>query len=55
VWGQPESDFILRLDDERHDGISAALFEADGGAWQVQALERVRQYLTTKLTLAVVC
>lgn len=37
---QPESEFLLRL----HDGPQAALFEADGGAWKLQARKNIAQY-----------
>ena len=42
---QPESEFILRLDSELRIG----LFEADGGAWKLQAKESIAQYFTTAL------
>jgi hypothetical protein len=40
---QPESKFILRL--KQRDGISVALFEADGGAWKNQAIASIKAYL----------
>lgn len=49
---QPESPFILRLKKE-HDGVKAALFEADGGAWQHDAAEDVAAYLTNAVKLTV--
>lgn len=38
---QPASDFVLRL----KDGPRCALFEADGGAWELEAMKNVQEYL----------
>ena len=42
---QPESEFLLRtrLDDE--DTPRVALFEADGGAWRITAMNRIAEYI----------
>lgn len=37
---QPTSEFLLRL----RSGGQAALFEADGGAWKIQARKNIRDY-----------
>lgn len=42
---QPEGDFLLRL----QNGPRAALFEADGGAWKVQARKNIKQYFLDEL------
>ena len=42
---QPESEFLLRLDDEGNVG----LFEADGGMWQQQAKANIMAYFEDKL------
>lgn len=42
---QPESAFVLRM----KDGPTAALFEADGGAWEREAVKRIQRYLQNKL------
>lgn len=42
---QPESAFIFRM----KDGPSAALFEADGGAWKLAALDAIKFYLEENL------
>lgn len=42
---QPESAFVFRL----QDGPRAALFEADGGAWRIEAMENIRKYLVENL------
>lgn len=42
---QPESEFILRLD----DGGRVGLFEADGGIWKMEAKDNIRAYLETAL------
>lgn len=44
---QPESNFIFRM---RSDcGIECAIFEADGGAWQIEAMQNIKKYLTEAL------
>lgn len=42
---QPESDFIFRM----KEGPNMALFEADGGAWRIEAMQRTKEYLEEKL------
>ena len=42
---QPASDFLLRLD---KDG-RPALYEADGGAWKLEAKRNIAAYLGEKL------
>ena len=44
---QPASDFIFRMKSER--GISCALFEADGGAWENAAMANIKTYLEFEL------
>lgn len=46
---QPESEFILRIDDDGRVG----LFEADGGAWKMFAKHNIAAYLEDKLSAAV--
>jgi len=43
---QPESEFILRLDENTRVG----LIEADGGRWKMTAKERIKEFFETKLT-----
>jgi hypothetical protein len=48
---QPTAEFFLRLrggDDEELPEI--ALFETDGGAWKLDAIENIRAYLAEKVT-----
>lgn len=45
---QPVSPFILRVR-KGQDGAQAALFEADGGAWKLEAIQAIRQFLTKEL------
>ena len=45
---QPESLFIFRMK-ERADEINCALFEADGGAWQMEAMQNIKSYLQEEL------
>ena len=42
---QPESEFLLRF----FEGGSVALYEADGGAWKLQARRNVAEYLKNAL------
>lgn len=42
---QPESAFILRL----REGGQVALFEADGGAWELNAMHNIKEYFTEHL------
>jgi len=42
---QPESKFVLRL----KNGPSAALFEADGGQWKLEAIHDIKDHLSTLL------
>lgn len=42
---QPESDFILRLDEDGKVG----LFEADGGMWTLKAKENIAEYFEREL------
>lgn len=44
---QPAGDFIFRMKSER--GISCALFEADGGAWENAAMTNIKNYLEYEL------
>lgn len=47
---QPESMFIFRM----KDGPSAALFEADGGAWRLEAIKNIKEYLEKELDSVVI-
>ncbi|HUW08460.1 MAG TPA: hypothetical protein VM537_01965, partial [Anaerolineae bacterium] len=44
---QPESPFLLRARNPKNEeGVPEfALFEADGGAWRLTAVERIKDYL----------
>ncbi|QDX92031.1 hypothetical protein EEL30_06410 [Brevibacillus laterosporus] len=42
---QPESDFIFRM----KSGPSCALFEADGGAWKLEAMRNIKDFLAEHL------
>lgn len=44
---QPESKFIFRM----QSGPTAALFEADGGAWRNEAMQRIKRYLIEELEI----
>lgn len=42
---QPESNFVFRM----KDGPRCALFEADGGAWELKAMSNIKEYLQAAL------
>jgi hypothetical protein len=47
---QPESLFVLRLKKGENGNLPrAALFEADGGAWKLKAIENIATFLRDKL------
>lgn len=46
---QPESNFIFRMKEDKYDGICCALYEADGGAWKAEAVQRIKAYLEEAL------
>jgi len=48
---QPESLFVLRLVAGEGSKPKAALFEADGGAWRLIAIDRIALYLRDRLKL----
>lgn len=43
---QPASPFVFRLNTE---GLGGALFEADGGIWQLEAIGKIRNFLRENL------
>ncbi|WP_078430468.1 hypothetical protein [Alkalihalobacterium alkalinitrilicum] len=43
---QPQSEFIFRM----KSGPSCALFEADGGAWKLEAMKNIKNYLKQELS-----
>ena len=48
---QPDSDFIFRMRDSSMSGgePEIALFEADGGAWKIDAMNRIHEYLQERM------
>ena len=46
---QPASDFIFRVKADDSKGIYCGLFEADGGAWELNAMHSIKQYLSEQL------
>ena len=46
---QPESLFVLRVNGATAGTLTAGLFEADGGAWRLVAVDRVRDWLKLEL------
>lgn len=46
---QPESEFVFRA--KKADALPCfALFEADGGAWRIEAMKRIKVYLEEQLS-----
>ena len=46
---QPKSDFIFRMKQDKFSGVTCALFEADGGAWKMEATKSIKEYLQHEL------
>lgn len=46
---QPESNFIFRMKQQRDGEVVCALFEADGGAWRIKAMQNITAYLKEAL------
>jgi len=47
---QPESEFVLRARKGAEGGLpSFALFECDGGAWRIEAIDRVAKWLVAEV------
>ena len=46
---QPESGFIFRVKNVDNDQVACALFEADGGAWKLKAIDNIKRYLDNEL------
>jgi hypothetical protein len=47
---QPISNFIFRMKEDKYNkGIQCALYEADGGAWKIDAMENIKNYLVNEL------
>lgn len=46
---QPASDFIFRVKQDKYNGINCAIFEADGGAWEIAATKAIKEYLEFEL------
>lgn len=46
---QPMSAFVFRMEQGSNETVNAALFEADGGAWKIKAMENIKAYLKNEL------
>lgn len=46
---QPASEFIFRMMQDKYNGITCAIFEADGGAWKIAATKAIKDYLQFEL------
>lgn len=47
---QPKSSFIFRMKQDGRGDVQCALFEADGGAWKLTAMQTIKEYLETELS-----
>ena len=47
---QPLQSFVFRMKQDKYDGIICALFEADGGAWKLDAMTKIKEYLRISLS-----
>lgn len=34
---------------DKYDGVQCAIFEADGGAWEIEAVQNIRKFLEDNL------
>lgn len=46
---QPVSEFVFRMREGRMGEVQCAIFEADGGAWMMNATKAIREYLEFEL------
>lgn len=46
---QPEATYVFRMKEGKYGPVQCALFECDGGAWQLEAKESILRYLTSEL------
>lgn len=46
---QTESSFVFRMREGGRGDVECAIFEADGGAWRNEAMNRIKNYLQTEL------
>jgi len=46
---QPTSSFIFRMRQDRNNDVECGLFEADGGAWKIEAMNSIKRYLEERL------
>lgn len=42
---QPESAFVFRMKQDNYGSVMCAVFEADGGAWKMDATQAIKEYL----------
>lgn len=46
---QPSSQYVFRMKQGSAGSVQCALFEADGGAWKIEAKEAIKAYLVAEL------
>lgn len=47
---QPVSQYVFRMKQDKYEGVVCALFEADGGAWKLEAMQNIKAYLEEQLS-----
>lgn len=46
---QPSSEYVFRVKHDERLGNTCALFEADGGAWRLEAIQNVKEWVSNQL------
>lgn len=46
---QPESAFVFHMKQDNYGSVMCAVFEADGGAWKMDATQAIKEYLQREL------
>ena len=46
---QPESAFVFRMKQDSYGSVMCVIFEADGGAWKMDATQAIKEYLQREL------
>lgn len=54
---QPESEFVVRLKHDKYNGVTAGLFECDGGSWKKDAMENISVWLEESIgdSVKIIC
>ena len=47
---QPTTEYIFRMRQGMNGGVQCALFEADGGAWKIDAMKAIKEFLENEFS-----